>query len=347
MITIIAGGRNSGKTTYMEKLIKKLDNVYGYISEKIITDNVVVGCNARNIVTGERKLLLHESIEFEHQFSNIRFNFDINRYEICSNDLLKASESYNNIVIDEIGKLEIEKKMGFLNSLLELFNKDINIFLTIRSNLLPAIISLIEEYNKDYNVVKLKSVGAVILASGESKRFSEGNKLLFKYEEYTIFERVLKKVIQSGCFSEVVVISKYEEIKKITENYNEVIYIHNENATQGISSSIKLGTSYLQDKVDGYMFIQADQIFIKRSTLFSLAQTFKNNEVEVVIPRYGKKIASPKIISSNFTKELLELTGDEGAKHIVSNCNSTILLSIKDEKEILDIDTVQDLQLLN
>ncbi len=343
MITIIAGGRNSGKTTYIENLIQNLDSVYGYTSDKITKENRVIGYNARNIVTGENNVLLHETLEFEKQFSNIRFNFDINRYETCCRNLIKASESYNNIIIDEIGKLELEKKLGFYNALHELLKKDNNIFITIRNNLLPAIISFLEKYNKQYNVVNLKSVGAVILASGESKRFGNWNKLLYRYKEYTLFERVLKKVIESNCFSEVVVVSKYEEIKAITKKYKEVIYINNKNATEGISSSIKLGTSYLKNKVNGYMYIQADQIFIKRSTLSGLVQAFKDNEVEAVMPKYGKKIASPKIISSILTDKLLELSGDEGAKGIVKNCNNTKTLIIEDEKEIFDIDTVQDL----
>lgn len=347
MITIIAGGRNSGKTTYIENIIQNLDSVYGYISEKIIKENRVIGYSDRNIHTGEKNVLLHETLEFDKQFSNKRFNFDINRYEICCRNLIKASESYNNIIIDEIGKLELEKKLGFYNALQELFKKDINIFVTIRNNLLPAIISFLEKYNKHYNVVNLKSVGAVILASGDSKRFKNGNKLLYKYKGYTLFERVLKKVIQSNCFSEVVVVSRYEDIKNIAKNYKEVIYINNKNATEGISCSIKLGTSYLKNKVDGYMFIQADQIFIRKSTLFNLVQAFKDNEVEVVMPKYGYKLASPKIISSNLTEKLLQLTGDEGAKGIVRNYKSTLSLPIKDEEELLDVDTVEDLQKLD
>ena len=47
------------------------------------------------------------------------------------------------------------------------------------------------------------------------------------------------------------------------------------------------------------MYIQADQIFTKQSTLFYLVQTFKENEV-----------------------------GDEGAKGIVRNCNNTKVLTI-------------------
>lgn len=343
MITIISGGRNSGKTTYIENLIQNLDSVYGYISEKIVKENRVIGYNTRNILNRENKVLLHETLAFEKQFSNKRFNFDLNSYEICCRNLIKASESYNNIIIDEIGKLELERKLGFYNALQELLRKDINIFITIRNNLLPEIISFLQKYNKQYNVVNLKSVGAVIMASGESKRFGNGNKLLYKYKGCTLFERVLKKVIQSGCFSEVVVVSRYEDIKTITEKYKEVIYINNKNATEGISSSIKLGTSSLKNKVDGYMYIQADQIFIKQSTLFDLVQTFKDNEVEVVMPKYGEKLASPKIISSILTKKLLGLTGDEGAKGIVRNCNKIKVVTIEDEVEIFDVDTAQDL----
>jgi molybdenum cofactor cytidylyltransferase len=95
------------------------------------------------------------------------------------------------------------------------------------------------------------------------------------------------------------------------------------------------------------MYIQADQIFIKRSTLFDLVQTFKENEVEVVMPRYGKKLASPKLISATFTKKLLALTGDEGAKGIVRNCNNVMIVTIEDEEEIFDVDTVEDLRELD
>lgn len=344
MITIITGRRNAGKTAYMKQIMKDKESIYGYISEKIIEDNEVVGYQVKNIRTGEEQVLVHQTKSFEKQFVNKRFHFDLQVFEKCCTEILIASQHCEHLFIDEIGKLELTHGLGFYQALQQLIEKDIHLYVTVRDSFLPELVALLKAHHKRYEIIPIKSVGAIIMASGASTRFQEGNKLLYPYKGQSLFQWTLNNVIASHTFAEVVVVSRYEAIKEICEAYKEVIYIHNEEAAQGISSSIKRGTAYMKGKVDGYMYIQADQIGIRPTTLSQLVQAFRDYDAEVVSPKFGEKMGSPKIISVTQTEQLLMLTGDEGGKTIVQGCKNRIDIFIDDEQELVDIDTMEDLQ---
>lgn len=344
MFTIISGGRNSGKTTYLREVLKdEGSKVFGYLADKVYQDQRVVGYRAKELISHEEILLVHDTTEFQNQFSNKRFHFNCEGYNYCCNLLKQAMKTHDTLVIDEIGKLELTHKKGYWPILKELAQSKLNIYVTVRDALLPELTSLLNEYNHPYEVVSLKSVGAILLASGDSRRFGKENKLLSSWKGHTLFEEVLLQVIGSGQCSHTVVVSRYEEIRDITNKYEEVTYIQNDHWKEGISASIRLGTEYLQTLVQGYMFVQSDQVGIKSDTIKLLAQSFKDTETDVIMPRYDGVIASPKIFSSNLTSELLNLKGDNGARGIVKCCMSKEIIDIEDTTGILDIDTKEDL----
>lgn len=316
---------------------------FGYVADKVYQNQRVVGYLAEEIDSQEQILLIHEKKVFPSQYTNKRFNFNLEGYSYCCDQLRQAMKSHDTIVIDEVGKLELTHKMGYFSILKDLAQFDGHTYVTIREELLPELTALLKEERHLYKVISMKSVGAILLASGDSKRFGKENKLLTPWNGHTLFEEVLLQVIRSGECSHIVVVSKYEEIKTITKKYKEVTYLHNDFSEEGISASIRLGTQYLHGMVHGYMYIQTDQIGLKSDSIKFLTRCFKNGKADVIMPRYGGKIASPKIFSSILTSELLNLKGDTGARELIKICESKQIVDLEDGTGILDVDTKEDL----
>lgn len=192
---------------------------------------------------------------------------------------------------------------------------------------------------------KSKSLSAIILASGNSKRFGSENKLLSKINNETLFEKVLNTCTNSDIFSEIIVVTQFEEIKNICKNHYVNVF-ENTQPNLGISKSISIGVEYSKNFIDGYMFLQADQPFITVETLQKLNEAFKNNFNDIIVPTYQNKKLSPKIFPSKYKSDLLNLKGDIGGSQILKNYNNNIFyVEFFSEKEFFDIDFKEDLNL--
>ena len=161
MITIITGSRGVGKTTLLLKLIEELKNkrisTSGIMTPAIYDeDSNKVGFYALDVAAGERwKLgrsdrLLDGPSYGPFSFSERGF---IRANEILEKVMTKGSED---VFLDEIGPLELEKGYGFspILSLISSFDINRNLYLVIRSELIDEFVSrFISE--KEYRIIEI------------------------------------------------------------------------------------------------------------------------------------------------------------------------------------------------
>lgn len=178
-------------------------------------------------------------------------------------------------------------------------------------------------------------ITAIVMASGFSKRMGL-NKLLMKYNDKFLIEHTLEKISQCD-FAEKIIVTQYEEIEKLTDNFKVVI---NENAHKGQSESIKLGVKS-SEKCDGYMFFVADQPLINQKDIEKLIRVFRENKDFIVIPKYKKKCGNPVIYPSLYKEEILRLEGDKGGKSIIKSSNKIKYVEVE-EDTLFDIDNKDD-----
>ena len=178
-------------------------------------------------------------------------------------------------------------------------------------------------------------ITAIVMASGFSKRMGL-NKLLMKYNDKFLIEYTLEKISQCD-FVEKIIVTQYEEIEKLTDNFKVVI---NENAHKGQSESIKLGVKS-SEKCDGYMFFVADQPLINQKDIEKLIRVFRENKDFIVIPKYKEKRGNPVIYPSLYKEEILRLEGDKGGKSIIKSSNKIKYVEVE-EDTLFDIDNKDD-----
>ena len=114
----ITGLPQSGKTQTLTKVIEMLEaeglKVGGMITEAIVEDNRRTGFYVMDWRTKERGVLA--SLDIKSKFSVGKFGIDLTVLEeVGVNALMKACEESDVIVIDEVGKIEVESEK-FVNA---------------------------------------------------------------------------------------------------------------------------------------------------------------------------------------------------------------------------------------
>ena len=190
----------------------------------------------------------------------------------------------------------------------------------------------------------MKKIAIIVLAAGSSSRMKTV-KQLEKINNKTLLEITLEKAIQLQNQHIFCVLGANAELIKTTISYHNVQFIINKNFTFGLSSSIVSAIDFLKKEnqfFDGYFILLADQPNIETQYLQDVIDLFKKNPNKIVASNYGHNYGVPAIIPSKFTKELLVLQGDKGAKEFInSNKKNVIIPEIT--TNFFDVDTQADL----
>jgi molybdenum cofactor cytidylyltransferase len=189
--------------------------------------------------------------------------------------------------------------------------------------------------------------GIIILAAGESTRLGYP-KQIAKYKEKTLLQLAIDAANDSKADKRVLVLgANRDEIKK-TFSGASIPNIPNQHFEKGMSSSIKVGLEYMLkfDKPDQVIIMLCDQPFVDAKILNKLIATQKKEGKGIVACEYSKTVGVPILFGSAYFKELMELTGDEGAKNMVTT-HKDDLATVAFPKGKVDIDTEEDLRDLN
>ncbi len=181
------------------------------------------------------------------------------------------------------------------------------------------------------------------LASGNSKRFSGTNKLLFDFHGKPLFRHgleALQSAISGRDDCKPIVVSRYAEILDYARE-NNLCTVYSEQSIHGLSYSIKdalQSVKSITDK-DFMLFMVADQPFLRCETINRLLESI-TDDTEIISLCHEGRSGNPKIFNGKFAHELCTLKGDEGGKEILSR-HRTHKIQVASSMELLDID-VQD-----
>lgn len=191
------------------------------------------------------------------------------------------------------------------------------------------------------------NTGIIILAAGESTRLGYP-KQIAKYKDKTLLQLAIDAA--NGCKADkrvVVLGANRDEIKK-TFSGASIPNIPNPHFEKGMSTSIKIGLDYMLrfDQPDQVIIMLCDQPFVDAKLLKKLIATQEKEGKGIIACAYSKTVGVPILFGKAYFKELMELTGDEGAKQIAL-AHEDDLASIAFPKGKVDIDTEEDLKELN
>jgi molybdenum cofactor cytidylyltransferase len=194
----------------------------------------------------------------------------------------------------------------------------------------------------------MESVGCVLLGAGHSNRMGRP-KLLIRVRGRTIFEISLGNHLASSLARVCVVIAGWlGELEAMAAAYSgpRVKFIALKEPGE-MSYSLKTGWKWLQDDCapDAIMVSLADQPLVKPHTIDLLIASYRTGGKPICVPTYQGKWGHPVVIDSRLTEEIMGLTGDQGARPILSDRPGDILeVCVNTDEVILDLDREEDLK---
>ena len=188
----------------------------------------------------------------------------------------------------------------------------------------------------------VKTIAAIILSAGQSKRMDRPKQLL-SFKGITLIEDVILK-LEALDLEKIICITGHqnEQIEKHIASF-DIECLYNEHYKNGISSSIASGISYLKESliINGALIVLTDQPLIPKSHYQLLINTFKNNKQKIIATSYKETYGVPAIFDQSLFPKLVALKKDQGAKSLIKELiNEVVLVECKEAAN--DIDTIED-----
>jgi molybdenum cofactor cytidylyltransferase len=186
-------------------------------------------------------------------------------------------------------------------------------------------------------------IAAIVLAAGRSSRMGARNKLLEPIAGKTMVALVADTALQSGA-APVIVVTGFEAAgieAKMTGL--EVVVARNAAFDEGLSSSLKAGLSALPPDCDGALILLGDMPAIDASVLGALITAFTGRDA-ICVPVHGGRRGNPVLWGRSYFAEMMQLTGDFGAKTLMTlHADRVTEVEVGSEVIFADIDTPADL----
>jgi len=184
----------------------------------------------------------------------------------------------------------------------------------------------------------------IILAAGASSRMGAPKQLLL-VDGKTLIKRTCDTAMDTPCHPIVLVLGANRNlIRKETERM-PITVIDNPQWENGMSSSIKMGLAgaYMTEKaIEAVVFLTVDMPYVSTELINKMIEKAKSDEkIEIVACKYENQMGIPVLFKRSLFTNLLELSGDEGAKKVVvKNKDKVAFIDFPQGK--LDLDTAEE-----
>lgn len=192
------------------------------------------------------------------------------------------------------------------------------------------------------------SIACIILAAGQSRRMGRVNKLLAEIDGKPMARWAAEAALASSARPVFVVLGhEAADVRAALAGLpgDKVTYVENPDYAQGIASSVKRGIAALPASADGAVVCLGDMPRIGARQIDRLIAAY--NPVEgraLCIPTWRGKRGNPVLIGKRFFAEMQALTGDVGARPLISQYPElTCEVAMDDDAVLVDIDTPQAL----
>jgi molybdenum cofactor cytidylyltransferase len=187
-------------------------------------------------------------------------------------------------------------------------------------------------------------VAAVILAAGRSRRMGGPNKLLATFDGEPLVRRVAEAALASRARPVIVVTGHMRDAVEAALAGLAVRLVHNADFAEGLSASLRTGIAAVPEDCAGALVTLADMPGITAAVLDALINAFQPREGRaIIVPTAAGKRGNPVLWARAFFPELMRLTGDAGARHLIEAHADAVHRLEVGEAIAVDVDTPQAL----
>ncbi|WP_337860522.1 nucleotidyltransferase family protein [Ferroplasma sp.] len=185
----------------------------------------------------------------------------------------------------------------------------------------------------------MQKICAIVVAAGQATRF-HSNKLLYKINSKWIISYVIDNVSHSNFYRSIIVLRNQEiQDYSIKMGFKAVWNCCFE---KGMSASIVKGLENIPPECDAVMIIPGDMPLVTSEYLNGLINHYELSGSGISGFEYNGEVITPVIFSKKYFPEILQLTGDKGAKSIVKKHFIDFSPLSIGKKAMTDIDTLED-----
>ena len=185
------------------------------------------------------------------------------------------------------------------------------------------------------------TIAALVLAAGLSRRMGTRNKLVEKINGKPLLAQCVDTVLAANVDSLTLVTGHEATIIQETLADRPINYVHNPNYTDGLASSLKAGLAALPP-CDAFIVCLGDMPDIQTADIQKLISAYDREEGRLIcLPVVNGKRGNPVLWDHAFANEMLNLTGDQGAKPLMHENEDVICeVAIDHAGPLSDIDTL-------
>jgi molybdenum cofactor cytidylyltransferase len=194
-------------------------------------------------------------------------------------------------------------------------------------------------------------IAAVLLAAGSARRFDGSQKLLASVPgaegPVPLVRRSALALLDTGLKHIVVVIGREAEPVRSGLAGLDVRFVVNADHASGLSSSLRAGVSEairMWPSDEALLIALGDQPLTGTGILESILRVAaERGDRSIVAPRFRRELGNPVLFARALVPELLETTGDRGARGVVERDQSRVHYVDFESAMPPDVDTVSDL----
>jgi len=192
-------------------------------------------------------------------------------------------------------------------------------------------------------VAEILNIAAVVLAAGRSTRMG-ANKLIADVGGKPMVRRVAQAALESAASPVLVVTGHQQADVRVALTGLDVVFVHNPNFAQGLSTSLKAGIAAAPASVAGALMLLGDMPQIAPGHLNQLIAAFRDRVGFIIVPVHAGKRGNPVLWPRAFFPAMLALDGDAGAKRLLAaNAGCVGEVDLGTDAIFLDVDTAEAL----
>ncbi|GGF03472.1 4-diphosphocytidyl-2C-methyl-D-erythritol kinase [Aliidongia dinghuensis] len=184
-------------------------------------------------------------------------------------------------------------------------------------------------------------IAALVLAAGQSRRMGPDNKLLILLDGKPMVRHAVEVALASAARPVIVVTGHQQDAVRSALDGLDVRFAHNPDYADGLSGSLKAGLSAVPEDADGAVVCLGDMPDVSAGLIDRLIAGFSPVEGRAILaPVRGGRRGNPVLWARRFFDELMGLSGDTGAKHLIANYGEFLTeIEAPDDGVLIDLDT--------
>lgn len=189
-------------------------------------------------------------------------------------------------------------------------------------------------------------IAAIVLAAGRSTRMGALNKMLAEIGGKPLVRIAAEQALASRAKPVIVVTGHQRDEVEAALAGLPVRFVHNPDYADGLGTSLRTGIASVPAEAGGAIVCLGDMPQVDSVLIDKLLAAFDPDKgALIVVPSIDGKRGNPVVWSRRFFNELMSISGDVGARHLIGQYAEVMTeVPLSGEAALTDVDTPESLK---